>query len=142
MIESPTSSIVKRVAIACGLLLVAFAFGALIGYVRGVSGDDGSTERAIDWAVKTGLLGILLIIVSTIFGKVEVFVETNWKIPFLASFSLMIGLVFAIMDGSSVLMEIEQGEFWLSVLSGFGQGVLGGGIAGIFIQKTEVRSDS
>ena len=39
------------------------------------------------------------------------------------------------MNGSSVLLEIESGKFWFSVLSGFTQGVLGGIGCGILIQK-------
>ena len=113
------------------MLLLTFLIGGLVGYVRGAFGDDGSTERAMDWAIKTGLLGIWLIVVSTIFGRVEIFLESNWKLPFLASFGIMMGLVFAVLDGSSVLLEIESGKFWFSVLSGFTQGVLGG----ILIQK-------
>ena len=111
MIEFSTLSTTKRVAIIFGLLLSAFLIGGLVGYVRGAFGDDGGTERAIDWAIKTGLLGILLIVVSTIFGKIEVFLETNWKLPFLASFAIMMGFVIAIMNGSSVLLKIESGEF-------------------------------
>ena len=135
MIEFSTLSTMKRVAIICGVLLSAFLVGGLVGYVRGAFGDDGNTERAMDWALKTGLLGILLIVVSIIVGRVEAFLELELKLPFLASFAIMMGFVFAIIDGSSVLLEIESGEFWFSVLSGFTQGILGGILGGILIQK-------
>lgn len=39
---------------------------------------------------------------------------------------MMMGFVFAIMNGSSVYLKIESGGFWFSVLNGFTQGVLGG----------------
>lgn len=135
MIEFSTLSTAKRVAIIFGMLLSAFLIGGLVGYVRGAFGDDGSTERAMEWAVKTGFSGILLIIVSSIFGRVETFLEFKLKLPFVASFGIMMGFVLAIMNGSSVLLEIESGEFWFSVLSGFTQGVLGGILGGILIQK-------
>ena len=131
MIEFSALSTTKRVAIICVVLLSAFLVGGLVGYVRGAFGDDGSTERAMDWAVKTGLLGILLIVVSIIVGKVKAFLELKLKLPFLACFAIMMEFVIAIINGSSVLLEIESGEFWFSVLSGFTQGIFGG----ILIQK-------
>ena len=135
MIEFSTLSTTKRVAIIFGVLLSAFLIGGSVGYVRGAFGDDGSTERAMEWAVKTGLWGILLIIVSTVFGRIETFIESNWKLPFIACFAIMMGFVFAIMDGSGVLLKIESGKFWFTVLSGFTQGVIGGILGGILIQK-------
>jgi uncharacterized membrane protein len=64
MIEFSSRSTTKQIAIMCGLLLTAFLVGSLVGYVRGALGDDVSTEQTMDWAVKTGLLGVLLIVIS------------------------------------------------------------------------------
>ena len=119
------------------MLLTAIVFGSLLGYGRGVLGDNGSTERAVNWAIKSGLLGILLVILSVVFGQLELFLENNWQIPFIPSFAIMMGFVYAIMDGSSVLLKIDSGGFWTTVLEGFIGGILVGGLAATLIQKTE-----
>ena len=141
MIEFSTLSTKKRVALISGFLLSAFLIGGFVGYMRGAFGDDGSTERAINWTVKTGLWVILLVPVSAIFGKIQTFLESYLKLPFLdspasfASFGIMMGMVFAIMGGISAILGIQSGGFWFRVLDGFTTGVPSGILGGILIKK-------
>ena len=127
----------KKVAILSGLIIVVLLVGGLIGYFRGLYGDGGSFDRAIDWAVKTDLLCLLLIVVSLVFGKIETYLESEWQLPFIPGFAVLMGFVLAIMNGASILLGVNLDEFWTSVLSGFIQGVLGGALGAVLIQITD-----
>lgn len=48
MTASETPSKPRQITTLAGLVLAAFAAGAVIGYVNGSSGDDGNSTRAID----------------------------------------------------------------------------------------------
>ena len=118
--------------------------GALIGYFRGLYGDGGSFDRAIDWAVKTDLLLILLFVLSVVLGKIQAYLESEWQLqlPFIASIAVPVGFMLAIMNGASVLLGMNSGELGTSILSGFIQGVLGGGLGAVLIQITDKKKVS
>ncbi len=132
----------KKTAILSGLLLQLLLVCTSIGYLRGLLGDSGSSDRAIDWAVKTALLWILLIIISMVFGRIQVFLESNWKIPFIPSFAIIMGFLLAIVEGANVLLDMNSGEFWTTILSGFVQGILVGGLGAISIQITDKKNEN
>ena len=127
---------IKQAFIIFGLLLTAFLIGASVGYTRGIW-LNGDSDLAISEGIKFGLLGMLLIIVSMVIGKIEPYLESKFKLPFFASFGIGTGFVIAIMDGAGMLLQVQSGRLWLNMLSGFIQGTIGAGIAGILIQKTQ-----
>lgn len=130
---------VKKTAILSGLLIVALLIAALIGYFSGLYGDGGSLERASDWAIKTDLLCILLILVSIVFGYIETYLESKWKLSFIPSYAIMLGSISAIMNGASVLLGIDSREFWTSVLDGLTWGFFCGGLGAVLIQLTDKK---
>lgn len=132
-------SLSERIGIVSLSLLAIFVIAGAVGYFRGLYGDDGSTMRATSWAIKTGFLWVLLPIISVILGRVGDFLANhlNLRPPYFLNWAILLGCTFAILDGSSILLEIETGKFWSKVLYGFVMGIIGGGIAGILIQKTE-----
>lgn len=133
-------SLLKRTAILSGLIVAALLVGALIGYFRGLHGDGGNVDRAIDWAVKTDLLCILFIIVSVVFGRIEAYLESEWQLRFVPGFAILMGFVLAIADGANVLLGMNSSKFWTTTLSGFIQGVFGGGLGAILIQLTDKKN--
>ncbi|MEM7592972.1 MAG: hypothetical protein AAF383_15890 [Cyanobacteria bacterium P01_A01_bin.83] len=132
-------SLIKRIGIVSLLLLAIFIIAGAHGYFRGLYGDDGSTTRATSWALKTGFLWVLLPIISIILGRVGDSLGNylNLRLPYFLNSAILLGCTFAILDGGSILLEIETGEFWSKVLNGFVIGGLGGGIGLTLAQKTE-----
>ena len=128
---------IDQAGIIFGLLLTAFLIGASVGCTHGLWVNNGNNDLAISEGIKFGLLGMLLIIVSMVIGKIEPYLESKFKLPFFASFGIGTGFVIAIMDGAGMLLQVQSGRLWLNMLSGFIQGTIGAGIAGILIQKTQ-----
>ena len=127
---------IKQAFIIFGLLLTTFLIGASVGYTRGLW-LNGNSDLAISEGIKFGLLGMLLIIVSIVTGKIEPYLESKFKLPFFAGLGIGTGFVIAIMDGAGILLQVQSGRLLPNMLSGFIQGTIGAGIAGILIQKTQ-----
>ena len=127
---------IKQAFIIFGLLLTAFLIGASVGYTHRLWLNENS-GLAISEGIKFGLLGMLLIIVSIVTGKIEPYLEFKFKLPFFVGIGIGTGFVIAVMDGAAILLQVQSGKLWLNMLSGFIQGTIGAGIAGILIQKTQ-----
>ena len=128
---------IKQALILFGLLLTAFLIGASVGYTYGLWVNNGNNDLAISEGIKFGLLGMLLIIVSIVTGKTESYLEFRFKLPFFAGLGIGLGFVIAVMSAAETLLQVQSGRLWLNMLSGFVQGTISGGIAGILIQKTQ-----
>lgn len=115
---------------------VVFLVGALLGYCQGALGSEGSAERGFDWAVKTGLL---LVVMSTVAGGIGALAFSWLRLPAFIGWALVMGLTFAIMNGGGVLLGVNEKEFWPETLGGLLQGVVVGAIAGPLIQRVQAR---
>ena len=135
-------SLIKRIGVISLLLLVLFMVGGAFGYSTIWLPDNDSTVQATNWAIraKIGFIWLSVPIIGYAISKIGSFLGNlfNLNLPFFLSQAIFIGCAFAIFDGINIiLLGIETGEFWSEVLGGFAIGSIGGGIAGILLQKTE-----
>ena len=117
-------SLIKKIGTISLLLLVVFIIAGAIGYLSGLNGDNSNTRQTTSWEIKAkiGFLWLSLPIMGVILSKTGGFLGNllKLKLPYFLSQAIFLGCVFAIFDGvSTVLLEIETGEFWSKVLSGF-----------------------
>lgn len=134
-------SLIKRIGIILLLLLIAFIISGAIGYLSGLDGDSINTRQTTSWELKTkiGFLWMSLPIMGAILSVIGDFLKNllKLKLPHFLNTAILLGCAFAIFNSISVLLEIETGEFWSKVLSGFVMGSISGAISEILIQKTK-----
>ncbi|MHC4878920.1 MAG: hypothetical protein ACYTGL_20915 [Planctomycetota bacterium] len=139
MTAPETPSKLKQVTVLAGLTLAAFAAGAVIGYVNGSSGDDGNSTRAIDWAVRTGVLLLGMMACISFLGSA---VLSRLKTPPVVGWALLFGLGFSIMSGGGVLLGMNDKEFVSETFGGLLWGGILGAIAGPIIQRNNQALES
>ena len=133
---------IAKGAIIFGLLLAAFLGGALVGYIRGISGDGGSSDRAIEWMLKTGFLCFFALLLSFPLANAPRFVLVYFMLPQFVYLAIGTGFFFAVTEVASILIGITSGDLWLSALNQFVTGLIGGGLGGILFEKTNTPSKS
>jgi hypothetical protein len=135
MTDSHGSSL-KGLTILAGLALGAFAVGAIIGYIDGSSGDDGSGDRGLNWAIRTGFLLLGMMVSISILGTV---MFSKLDLPPMIGWAMIFGLGFAIMNGGGVILGMNDKDFVSQTVSGLLFGGIIGAIAGPIIQRNQSR---
>lgn len=126
----------KQLGVLIALILAIFGLGALIGFGGGISGDNGNTGRAAEWAWKTGLL---LLVMTVVIGALGGLMMPRSKLPTFVKWAILFALAFAIMDGGGVLIGASTDAFWPSVFTGLATGALAGAITGRLLQRMQTK---
>ena len=144
MINFNDLSLIKKTSLVSLLFIVALIISGAIGYLPYLlQGNTSATQiTETNWIIQTkiGFFWLSLPIFGYAISKIGYLLGNllNLNLPFFLSQAIFMGCAFAIFDGVNIMLfGIGTGELWSKVLEDVAIGSLGGGIAGVLIQKTE-----
>lgn len=124
-------------ALSVGLLII-LAVGALLGFCRGALGDGGSTSQGMDWAIKTGLLYVVMSVTVGLFASLVL--SRTKRVPAIVGWALAFSLAFGMMKAGEVVLGMNDEEFWPTTLTGMLEGAVIGAIAGPLIERNQLKT--
>jgi hypothetical protein len=134
METNPTPTLPKAKAFrSLAFIAVAiFAFGFLSGYLKGGTGDGGTSTRAFEWGLKSGAL---LVAGGMLAGIGAPLLSAKTGMPMIAGWAIVLGIACALMQAGGVWLGMKDSNISSELFSGFAYGAGIGAIFGFVIQQ-------